>query len=765
MSDQNNQSDNTKTFVPLVEGTMIIHYRVIKKIGQGGMGEIYLAEDTKLKRNIALKFQPFYFNEDKELKARFVREAQAAARLDHPNIVTVYEVNEYLGRPFFAMSMVEGVTLREYCNNVKPSIERITELVHQIGMGLEAAHTKGIIHRDIKPANIIVDNSGRVRIVDFGLASLLGSDEITRAGSTLGTFSYMSPEQVRGENIGVESDLFSLGVVFYEMLAGVNPFKGDNQAAILNNILNKEQESVKKYNNDIPDSIVKVIDKLLAKDINHRYHDATDLVSDLSNILKSKTVHIENIDSTQKEIPSIAVLPFTNMSSDPDNEYFSDGITEEIISSLSQLQNLHVAARTSAFFFKNKAVDVKEIGEKLKVNTILEGSVRKVGNKLRISAQLVNVSDGYHLWSEKYDRTIDDIFVIQDEIAATITDKLKLTLSFSEKNAMLNHGTSNMLAYDLYLRGRFYWEQRGKKLETGLSFFKKAIELDPDYALAYVGIGDTYHMMGLYGIEKPHVVMPKAKEAALKALELEPDLAPAHTTLAMVSTLYDRDWEQAKKMFTRAIELNPKYVQNRYWYAYWYLYLYEGKVEEAIAEAKRGIEVDPLAALPTIHYTLILWMERRNDEVLEIMEQIKERDPIAYKSYWWLVGCCYCDKGDMEKALSVCPTVEKSKRRHQWSVAFHGYILAKAGRVEDARILQDELIERYKTNYVSNFSRAIIPMSLGDKETALEIIKESKKTKDGGLILTARWPMFAPIQQDERYLQILKDENLNIWFN
>ncbi len=761
MSDSDDQLNNTVRAVPLREGSTLAQYRVERKLGQGGMGEVYLAVDTTLNRSVALKFLPAQFCSDKEMIARFTREAQAAARLDHPNVVTIHEVGDYEGRPYFVMSHIEGTTLSRHITENSPDVDTIIGLFVQITEGLQAAHKKGIIHRDIKPANIVVDQEGRPRIVDFGLATLNDSNDLTRTGSTLGTFGYMSPEQARGEKISPASDLFSLGVMLYESLCGERPFGGDNQAAILYNIVHSDHPPLQSKLSTAPIPLAHIVDKLLQKSTASRYTSADQLLHDLKSLQSGASTRIAAVAQPPRhETPSIAVLPFANMSADPENEYFSDGITEEIINSLSQLQDLHVAARTSSFFFKNKSTDIREVGEKLQVKTMLEGSVRRSGDKIRVTAQLINVEDGYHLWSERFDRKVDDIFAIQDEIAGSITEKLKVTLSHSEKDALIRHGTSNMQAYDLYLRGRFYWEQRGGKLVNALSFYQNAIELDPHYALAYVGIADAYHMMALYGIEPPRECMPKAKAAALKALELDPELAEAHTPLAMVSLMFDRDWAKAKELFERANSLNPRHVQNRYWYAYWYLYMYEHDLEGALAEARRGIEIDPLAALPSVHYALILWMERRNDEVLAIMNEIMERDPLAYKSYWWLVGNCLCDAGDCEGALAVCPPVEKSLHRHQWSVAFHGHILSVCGRREEAEILQAELERRSQTEYIANFSLALIPLSLGQTDRALAFLATVSETRDPGIITVARWPLFSKIQEHPRFLEILKSENL-----
>ncbi|MCX6832060.1 MAG: protein kinase [candidate division Zixibacteria bacterium] len=405
-----NQPDDDKTqaVTVLSKGTAIGHYRIVEKIGAGGMGEVYLAEDTKLDRKVAPKFLSPHLCQDSECRARFTREAQAAAKLDHPNIVAVHEVSEFQGRPFFSMQHVEGQSLKEVLAGKSLPLDRIFEIGVQVCEGLQAAHESGITHRDVKPSNILIDSHGRARIVDFGLASVVGSDQLTRIGSTMGTVGYMSPEQVRGEQVDRRSDLFSLGVVLYELITGRQPFKGDNDAATSRNTVDAEPEPLARYKSEVPDGLQTIVIKALAKDKNLRYQHVDDLLVDLKGLRQLPAFQVRT------KQPSIAVLSFANLSSDPEQEYFCDGMAEEIINALSHLEDLQVVARTSALSLKGQAIDVREIGRKLGAKTVLEGSVRRSGNRLRITTQLVDVASGYHLWSEKFDRDLEDVFAIQD---------------------------------------------------------------------------------------------------------------------------------------------------------------------------------------------------------------------------------------------------------------------------------------------------------------------------------------------------------------
>jgi len=771
MSDTTRPSDDS--LINLKPGSKLSHYRIIDKIGVGGMGEVYLAEDSKLHRKIAIKIIPPHLASIPEHKNRFEREARAVAAIKHPNIVTLYSIENTKEFSFITMELVEGKKLSNLVTEGLTQKE-ILDIAISLTDGVGSAHRKGIAHRDLKPDNIMIDNENRLKILDFGLAKLLdqkketdttvsiNDNDLTKSGQFFGTIAYMSPEQAESKNTDLRSDVFSLGIILFELATGHHPYRGSSPAATISAILLQEPTEMKLLKPELSDDFVRIIKKALNKKPEERFQSALEMHNELT-ALHTKSISGVNIKRSDLNIQnnSIAVLPFTNMSADPENEYFSDGITEEIINTLTQLKNLRVAARTSSFYFKNKTDDIKEIGNKLNVDTVLEGSVRRAGGKIRITAQLISVKDGYHLWSERYDRGMEDIFAVQDEIAQTIAKKFEITLTKSEKKELIKQGTDNVQAHDLYLRGRFYWEQRGKKLQNALNFFSQALKLDPNYALAHVGIGDAYHMMGLYGILPPGECMPRAKEAALKALKINNSLSEAHTTLAMVSLLYDRDWATAEKMFRRSIELNPNYVQARYWYAYWYLYIYKGNVEDAITEVKKAIELDPLAVLPTMHYTLILWMEGRYQEVLEITKEFEEQDPVAFRSYWWVKGSCHVELKEYDKALATCPDSLDISKRHQWSIAFHGYILASAGMINEAKELYERFKEQAKEKYISPFPLSIIPLALRNIEESLSILEKSIDIRDCAIIMARKWVMHSKLHDDPRFKSILIKAGIN----
>lgn len=759
--------------ITLKPGFKLSHYHILDIIGVGGMGEVYSAEDSKLNRKIAIKIIPPHLASIPQHRIRFEREARAVAALIHPNIVTLYSIEKAKEFSFITMELIEGKKLSELFPDPL-SQKNILDIAISITDGVGSAHKKGIAHRDLKPDNIMIDNEERIKILDFGLAKLLDpkkeSDstlsikdaDLTKSGQFFGTIAYMSPEQAEGKKTDLRSDVFSLGIILFELATGHHPFRGSSPAATISSILLKEPTEMRSLNSELSDDFIRIIKKALNKNPNDRYKSAQEMHDELKSLNKAyiPRVNTEPLGDTVIN-NSIAVLPFTNMSADPENEYFSDGITEEIINSLAQLKNLRVAARTSSFFFKNKTDDIKEIGNTLNVDTVLEGSVRRAGGKIRITAQLISVKDGYHLWSERYDRGMEDIFAVQDEIAQTIAKKFEIKLTKSEKKEFIKQGTDNIQAHDLYLRGRFYWEQRGKKLQTALNFFSQALKLDPNYALAHVGIGDAYHMMGLYGILPPEECMPKAKEAALKALKINNSLSEAHTTLAMVSLLYDRDWSTAEKMFSRSIELNPNYVQARYWYAYWYLYIYKGNVTDAIIEVEKAIELDPLAVLPRMHHALILWMEGRYKEVLDIAKDFEEQDPVAFRSYWWIKGSCYAGLKQYDKALATCPDSLDITKRHQWSVAFHGYILVAAGMKKEAKELYEKLKKQANEKYISPFPLSIIPLALGEVEESLSILEKSIDIRDCAVIMARKWVMHSKLHDDPRFKSILIKAGIN----
>ena len=487
----------------------------------GGMGVVYTAQDPRLKRQVAIKLLTADLTRDETAKQRFLQEAQAASALDHPNICTIYEINETPdGQLYLVMAYYEGETLKQRIERGPLALNETLDIATQVGQGLKKAHAAGIVHRDIKPANLIVTADGTVKILDFGLAKLVGTEGVTQTGQTVGTVAYMSPEQARGEEVDHRTDIWSLGVVLYEMLTGQPPFRGENLLALSNAILQSQPPSLTGSSS----SLTGVVNRALHKSHLQRYQAVTELLAELGTATGPASRATSHPD-----VPSIAVLPFANMSTDPENEFFADGISEDIINALGHIEGLRVAARGSAFFFKGKQVDLREVGQKLQVRSVLEGSVRRAGTRLRITAELVNAEDGYQLWSERYDRELEDIFDIQDEIARTIAERLEVTLTGGKQAPLTARATDNIKAYEAYLKGRGLLYKRGRFILDALTCFEEAVELDSDYALAWAGLADGRTTLGYFGMAAPHETMPQAKEAATRAVELDDSLAEARS--------------------------------------------------------------------------------------------------------------------------------------------------------------------------------------------------------------------------------------------
>jgi len=593
--------DETRSYKVLAPGTLISHYRILKKVGEGGMGVVYEALDTKLDRAVALKFLPPRLLCDDEAKARFEHEAKAASALNHPNIATIHETDDVEGHCFISMEYLEGGSLKDLLENTELSVKEILDLALQIGEGLNAAHESGAVHRDIKPDNIMLTKSGLAKITDFGLAKLKGVTGLTKEGTTLGTLHYMSPEQVQGKGIDHRSDIFSFGAVLYEMVTGQLPFRGDNEAAVIHSILTRDPEPVGLSRSDLPRELERIIAKALAKEVDSRYQRADYMLADLRRARATLAAKKSRDDRQAVEHrPSIAVLPFTNLSADPEQEYFCDGMAEEIINALTHVEGLRVVARTSAFAFKDKSGDIREIGRQLDVENVLEGSVRKAGKRVRITAQLIGVADGYHIWSEKFDREMQDIFGIQDEISLAIVDRLKVRLLDKSKAELTKRHTEDLEAYQLYLKGRYFWNRRTRRaLEKATGYFTQAIDKDPAYPFPYFGLADTYNILYSQG----HIPLGKAytnaKKAALRALELDDSLAGAHTSLAEIKCVFESDYDGAEQEFRRAIEINPGYATAHHWYSM--LLVGAGRFDEAVEEGERALELDPLSTIIELH--------------------------------------------------------------------------------------------------------------------------------------------------------------------
>jgi serine/threonine protein kinase len=521
-------------------GRTISHYEILEKLGEGGMGVVYKARDTKLDRIVAIKLLPPHMSSDPDAVKRFVHEAKTASAIDHQHIGTIYEIDETDdGSTFIVMAFYEGETLRERIDRDGITVTEALEIASQIASGLARAHEKGIVHRDVKPGNILIDDHGLVKIVDFGLAKLGSLTKMTVVGTTMGTVSYMSPEQARGDEVDHRSDIWALGVVLYEMVTGRVPFRGEYDQAVIYSILNIEPEPVISLRAGVPMELEGIIRKALSKDHEGRYQRMEDIRSDLESFLDKAPLNPDKDGFAERE-PSIAVLPFVNISADPENEYFSDGLAEELINALTRLKGLRVVARTSAFRFKGKETDIREIGRQLDVGSILEGSVRKSGNRLRITVQLINVDDGYHIWSDRFDRELEDIFDIQDEIARAVVDKLEVTLSLKPGKPIVKQYTDDFDAYSLYLKGLYNWNlMTPESWILSRECLEKAVAIDPDFAPAYAGLAVWYQSQAYWGEMRPVEAYEKSMENAKRALAIDEEMSMVHNVLACNYFLLD----------------------------------------------------------------------------------------------------------------------------------------------------------------------------------------------------------------------------------
>jgi serine/threonine protein kinase/Flp pilus assembly protein TadD len=577
-------------------GKTLSHFKILEKLGEGGMGAVYLAEDLELNRQVALKVLPAEMASDPERLSRFKREAKAVAALNHPNIVTIYSVEDSDQGRFISMELVKGQSLEKMIEPQGLPVEQFFNIAVPLADALSAAHQGGITHRDLKPANIMVSDEGRVKVLDFGLAKLhtvdpaaadpdLPTQALTQEGMVMGTVPYMSPEQVQSRPADHRTDIFSLGIILYEMATGERPFRGESSADLISSILRDSPRPVTKIKVDLPNHLGRIVGRCLEKEPGRRYQTALDLRGELEHLREE--VAKETGDSGS----SIAVLPFRNMSPDKEQDYFCEGIAEELINRLGKFQNLRVASRTSAFQFKDADSDIREIGERLNVGTVLEGSVRKAGNQLRISAQLVNVADGYRLWSDSFDRELKDVFAIQDEIAQSIVDALHVTLSPSEAKQVVQKATQvDVQAYDFYLKGRkFFYQFRQQGFEFARQMFARAIVIDPSYSRPYAGVADCCSFLYMY-FDSSEDNLQEADAASLKAVEIDPGSAEAHASRGLAVSLSQR-FDEAKIEFETALRLDPNNYEAHYLYAR--SLFAQGNLAEAAKRFEKACDVNP----------------------------------------------------------------------------------------------------------------------------------------------------------------------------
>ncbi|MCA1624634.1 MAG: protein kinase [Acidobacteria bacterium] len=825
------------------------YYRIIEQIGAGGMGEVYLADDTKLDRRVAIKFLNEEFSQDADKLRRFIQEAKAASALNHPNILTVYEIGESEGKNYIATEYIEGKTLREHLTaNEAMSLHQILKIGVQTAEALTAAHQAGIIHRDIKPENIMLREDGYAKVLDFGLAKLTEkkkSEKVSLEGETkafvqtnpgvvMGTVSYMSPEQARGKETDARTDIWSLGVVLYEILAGKLPFTGETINHTIVAILEKEPLLLE----NVPDELQRIVRKALTKEKEMRYQTARDLLIDLKNLRRTldiqgelersvipnreattdiaaenatqiyseksieetkseaakTTQNITNSSSLEyavtqvkshkfvtaaagiillsivsaiayfsffaksatKQIESIAVMPFVNESGDADVEYLSDGMTETLINSLSQIANLNVKARSTVFYYKGKEISPQKIGEELKVQAVLLGRVVQRGNDLKLSLELVNTQTQDVIWSETYNRKQSDLVSLQSEVARDVLSKLKIRLTGADEQKLAKKSTKNAEAYQLYIQGRYEWNKFSfDSLKKSIPLFERAIQIDPTFALAYSGLADSYVNLGV-DYTSAHDTMPQARVAAIQAIALDDSLAEAHTSLASYKLFYEWDITGAEEEYRKAISLDAKYGNARHFYSH--CLQFSGREAEAIREMKTAVELEPLSLVNNSELGWAYYLANQHDAAIEQLHKTIKLDP-SFSAGYFTLGLVYADKGNYAEAVAALREGQRLSPDWLELQAVLAYTYASAGERGEAEALLTKLLKSAADTYVNPVLIAGVYVALTDNDRAIAWLERGYREKCSWMRWIAIEPQLKRLRPDPRFQDLVSRVN------
>jgi len=830
----------------LSPGTHLGRYEIVAQLGVGGMGEVYLAQDSVLDRRVALKVLPSALASDQDRMRRFVQEAKAAAALNHPNIAHVYEVGEIDGVYFIALEYIDGQTLSACIKRSETDLLKILKYLQHVAEALAKAHAVGIIHRDLKPDNIMVSRDGHVKVLDFGLAKLVEPQDpsitstssevatvpmgqLSTAGAVIGTVGYMSPEQVQGKTKEIDhrTDIFSFGCVLYEAVTGAKAFEGKDVLDSLHKIVHESTPQIKDIRPDAPSELQRILRRCLAKDREERYQIMKDVAIELKELrreLKGRAGGVtaasnqyQETRSTQTDvhgtsngdvtatqasnlshvsgyftrprlvltfvvlavsiaavffyysrrqasvasIDSIAVLPFVNQNNDANVEYLCDGLTESIINSLAKLSHLRVVARSSVFRFKDKETDPFSVGKELGVRAVLTGRLSQRGDDLLVSVELLDVRDNKQLWGDQYSQPVSNLLSMQRRIASEITNNLQLELSGAEEKNVTKHYTEDVEAYQLYLKGRYYWSKRTEDGATkAIEYFNEAIRKDPNYALAYTGLADAYCSLGFsfdVGSLPPREAMPRAKEAALKALELDNTLSEAHTSLAMINLLFDWDWSGAEREFKRAIELDPNNANAHHWYSHYLLPM--GRNEESLAESKRALEKGPLDLILNVHLGWHYLYTRQYKFAAEQFNKTLEMDPNYVQARRYL-GLTYEQTGQHEEALAALQSALALVKRNADIEAELGHALAVANKKTEAQRALDRLLALSKERFVSSYDVATIYAGLGESDKALSWLDKAVEERSDLLVYVQVDPRFDALHKDPRFIKLVEKVGL-----